>query len=388
MVLVEYNEFKYPEIELVERKGLGHPDTICDGLGEAISRALCKEYLERYGMIFHHNVDKITLVAGESSPKFNGGEVIKPIYILLAGRATQRIEKEVFPAHEVAIKATKDYLNENFFNLNVEEHVDLDSRIGQGSSDLISVFRERKEKPLANDTSIGVGYAPLTALERLVLSTEKMLTGRDYRKKKKFLGEDVKVMGFRKGEEYSLVVAAAFVGKNLSGIEEYIEAKEKLKEEVEAFAANLVGKEVKVAVNTADDYDKGSVYLTVTGLSAEMGDDGAIGRGNRCNGLITPMRPMSLEAVAGKNPVNHVGKIYNIIAKLAAEQIAKETNEKVNVFLLSGIGKPINKPLAAKVEISSNDEKVKNQAKEVLEYWLENIEKATEMFLRAEVETY
>ncbi len=59
-----------------------------------------------------------------------------------------------------------------------------------------------------------------------------------------------------------------------------------------------------VHVNTADDIKKKSVFLTVTGTSAEMGDDGSVGRGNRCNGLITPNRPMSMEATSGKNPID------------------------------------------------------------------------------------
>ncbi len=62
--------------------------------------------------------------------------------------------------------------------------------------------------------------------------------------------------------------------------------------------------------------------------SVEMGDDGATGRGNRGNCLITPMRPMSIEAIAGKNPVNHVGKIYNVIA----QQVAEETGDLVEEF--------------------------------------------------------
>ena len=45
-------------IEFVERKGIGHPDSIADGLAESVSRALCKMYIERYGRILHHNTDE------------------------------------------------------------------------------------------------------------------------------------------------------------------------------------------------------------------------------------------------------------------------------------------------------------------------------------------
>ena len=41
----------YPKAEVVERKGLGHPDTLCDGIAEAVSRALSKEYIKETGNI-------------------------------------------------------------------------------------------------------------------------------------------------------------------------------------------------------------------------------------------------------------------------------------------------------------------------------------------------
>jgi S-adenosylmethionine synthetase len=52
------------EVEIVERKGLGHPDTLCDAAMEHISQALSEAYLERFGAILHHNCDKGLLVAG------------------------------------------------------------------------------------------------------------------------------------------------------------------------------------------------------------------------------------------------------------------------------------------------------------------------------------
>ena len=88
----------------------------------------------------------------------------------------------------------------------------------------------------------------------------------------------------------------------------------------------ITSRKVTVHINTADDINTGSVFLTVTGTSAEMGDDGSVGRGNRCNGLITPNRPMSMEATSGKNPINHIGKIYNILStKLAKECVKRWT---------------------------------------------------------------
>ena len=75
-------------VEIVERKGIGHPDTVCDALAEELSRALCRFYLERFGLVLHHNVDKVLLWGGTSQPAFGGGKVIAPMEFYLAGRAT------------------------------------------------------------------------------------------------------------------------------------------------------------------------------------------------------------------------------------------------------------------------------------------------------------
>jgi S-adenosylmethionine synthetase len=39
--------------ELVERKGKGHPDSICDAVADAVSLAPCREYQAAFGRILH-----------------------------------------------------------------------------------------------------------------------------------------------------------------------------------------------------------------------------------------------------------------------------------------------------------------------------------------------
>jgi len=243
------------KVELVERKGVGHPDSIADGIAEAVSRALSKEYIKRYGIILHHNTDQVEVVGGRAYPRFGGGEVVKPIYILLSGRAVELVDQELFPVHEVAIRAAKDYLNNTIRHLDVENHVVIDSRIGQGSVDLVSVFNKAKENPipLANDTSFGVGFAPLTETERLVLETERLLNSEKFKKELPAVGEDVKVMGLRKGDEIDLTIAAAIVDSEVSGPKEYLEVKDKIREAVEELASDVTSRKVNVYVNTADD---------------------------------------------------------------------------------------------------------------------------------------
>jgi S-adenosylmethionine synthetase len=384
------------KVELVERKGIGHPDSIADGIAEAVSRALSREYIKRYGIILHHNTDQVEVVGGRAYPRFGGGEVIRPIYILLSGRAVEFIDREMFPVHEVAIKAAKDYLRKAVSHLDVDNHIIIDSRIGQGSVDLVSVFNKAKETPipLANDTSFGVGFAPLSETERIVLQTEKLLNSKEFKKKMPAVGEDIKVMGLRKGDEIDLTIAAAIVDSEVQDPKEYMEVKQGIYEEVKELAESITQRKVNIYVNTADDPNKDIYYITVTGTSAEAGDDGSVGRGNRVNGLITPNRFMSMEAAAGKNPVSHVGKIYNLLANLIANDIVKQIDgvEEVYVRILSQIGKPIDEPLVASIQILPKKGYSVGQfekgAQEIADEWLANITKIQKMILEDKLNVF
>ncbi|MHB8352091.1 MAG: methionine adenosyltransferase [Thermoplasmata archaeon] len=339
------------DIELVERKGIGHPDSMADGISESVSRALSRMYLDEYGRILHHNTDETQIVGGASEPKFGGGKVTAPIYILLVGRATTEVNGEKLPFRQTALDAAKKYVASVGSHLDVERHVEFDCKIGSGSVDLRGVFEQKSV--LANDTSFGVGFAPYSETERLVLETERFLTTKLV-KKLPALGEDVKVMGFRSDDTIHLTVAAALVDKEMADGQEYASVLQEIHDKVADQATKLTTKKVEIDVNTADDPELGRYYLTVTGLSMEAGDDGSVGRGNRANGLITPNRPMSLEATAGKNPVNHVGKIYNLLSHLIAQDIVKESGgnvREVHVRILSQIGKPVDEPQVASIQL-------------------------------------
>ncbi len=297
-------------VEVVERKGLGHPDTICDALAEALSWALCREYLKRYGAILHHNVDKALLCGGRAAPAFGGGKVIAPIQIYLAGRAVAETAGSHIPIEEIAVESAYAWLKANMHALDPQLHVQVHPRLQPGSFDLQALFCRgaRRETVLANNSSIGVGHAPLSPLEHLVLAIERQMNGRNRSTQNPAWGEDVKIMGIRRGNEADITVACAMIGRYLSDMGEYLAQKAMIEELVRSLADAHGFAACTTGVNLADDPDADAVYLTVTGTSAEAGDDGEVGRGNRVNGLITPYRPMSMEATAGKNPVNHVGQ--------------------------------------------------------------------------------
>ncbi|MFB6194589.1 MAG: methionine adenosyltransferase [Haloplanus sp.] len=350
------------EVEIVERKGVGHPDSLCDGIAENVSRALSNLYLDRVGEVLHYNTDETQLAAGHASPAFGGGEVVEPIHVLIVGRATRQYEAPdgtdyTLPVDSVALRAARDYLAETVPELEFGTDVVVDVRLGEGSGDLQTVFGEDGAAvPMANDTSFGVGHAPLTETERIVLDAEEYLNG-PYAADHPELGPDVKIMGKREGDHIDLTVAAAMIDRHLSGMEAYRDAVANVREAVADLARSRTDRTVAVEVNTADDYDDGAIYLTTTGTSAEQGDDGSVGRGNRANGLITPNRPMSMEATSGKNPVNHIGKIYNLLSTRIAETVVDEVAgiRDLRVRLLSQIGRPIDRPHVADAFVVTED---------------------------------
>jgi S-adenosylmethionine synthetase len=347
------------EVEIVERKGIGHPDTICDALAEKLSANLCKFYKEKFGFVLHHNVDKGLLLGGSASPKFGGGKVEEPIEIFLVGRAIKEYKGIKVPVDEFAIEGTKEWLRENIHALNPENDVRIHCLVRPGSVDLVDIYMRQLESgiPLSNDTSFGVGFAPFDEVENIVYNIERELNSRNFKKVHPEIGEDIKIMGVRKGEEIDITVACAFVDKFIEDINDYVEKRENVRRVAESIAKRFTSRKVNVHVNTGDDIERENVYITVTGTSSEAGDDGEVGRGNRANGLITPYRPMSLEAAAGKNPITHVGKLYNITANQIAQTVVKEIPEieEVYCYIVSQIGKPVTEPLALDVKVRSSE---------------------------------
>lgn len=361
-------------IEIVERKGKGHPDSLCDGAAEELSISLCKFYREQVGHILHHNVDKAVLVGGSSEAEFGGGKVTAPIQIDIVGRATPSWDSKNFDPNELFHEHIVNWLCNQVRYLK-PEHLQVRFRVRPGAVDLRKIFSDEDNPPSANDTSFAVGFAPLSELEKLVLETERFLNSEEGKNKFPQLGEDIKVMGVRDNDKIKLTIAAAFISSLVPDRQTYECVKSQVAQFVkEELAPKFTNREVEVFVNTADTPQ--TAYLTVTGTSAEAGDDGQVGRGNRASGLITPYRPMTLEAIAGKNPVNHVGKIYSIMSQLIAKRVVEEIPEakQVYCYMVSQIGKPITDPQVVSVEIwgvqaSRVQDKVKAVVDEVLGSW-------------------
>jgi S-adenosylmethionine synthetase len=371
-------------IEVVERKGLGHPDTMCDSIMNEVSVSLSKEYLKKAGTILHHNIDKSLLVAGEVETRFKGGLIKKPMKLIFGDRATYKVDGDEIPVEEIAVQTAKDWLKKNLRFVDPSKHVVYQVEIQPGSSALTDIFRRGGKVLEANDTSAAVGWAPLTKTEMAVLKTENYVNSKEFKKRFPESGEDIKVMGLRKDDDLELIIAIAFVDRFIDDEKQYFRKKNEILESIIQFVKeNNSFAKIKVQLNTLDTPGRGigGIYLTVLGTSADGADSGQVGRGNRVNGLISLNRPQCSEAAAGKNPVSHVGKIYNLLTHRMANEVYQQVPDvkEVYVWLLSKIGQPIDQPAVAAVQLIPDNraafKKIRKEAERVVDYELENIDK-------------
>ena len=380
-------------VELVERKGTGHPDSICDAIMEQVSVALSREYLDTFGRVLHHNVDKGLLVAGRTEPRLGGGTVQEPMRLVFGDRATAEYRGKRIEVGAIAEASAKKWLRENLRFVDPDRHIVFQDELKEGSPELTDIFE--REVIGANDTSAAVGYAPLTETERLVFATERYLNSAEFKQLFPEGGEDVKVMGYRRDRDLVLTVALAFVDRFVPDGRTYFARKEAIQIVLEEYLAReqRTFDRIRVSINTLDEpaRDEGGMYLTVLGTSAEGGDCGQVGRGNKVNGVIALNRPMGTEAAAGKNPVSHVGKIYTLLThRMAAEIYASVPGlREVYVWLCSQIGQPIDRPLIASAQLITQQgvalADVKPAVEAVIEHQLATINDFTTRLARGEL---
>jgi S-adenosylmethionine synthetase len=379
-------------VELVERKGIGHPDSICDSIMEATSVALCKQYEKTFGRIVHHNIDKCLLVAGKTSPHIGGGTVDERMRLVFGDRAIYEIDGKKVPVGEIAVATAEAWLRKNLRFVDPKKHMIFQNEIKPGSPELTDIF-DRKEIG-ANDTSAAVGYAPFTDTERIVLATERYINSPEFKQIYPEAGEDIKVMGMRRKRHVTLTVAMAFVDRFVKSEKGYFARKAEIAAAIEAFVGkqNCQFDKVTIDLNTLDLEGRGEdgMYLTVLGTSAEGGDCGQVGRGNKVNGVIALNRPMGTEAAAGKNPIAHVGKIYTLLTHEIAGKIYRGVPglTEVYVWLCSQIGHPIDKPLIASAQLvlqpGAKLTDVKKPVEEIMERELADIYSFTKRLAKGE----
>ncbi|MGQ9468690.1 MAG: methionine adenosyltransferase [Nitrososphaerales archaeon] len=393
------------EIEIVERKGIGHPDTLADALAENLSVAYSNYTLQHFGVVLHHNFDKLGILGGRSDVTYGYGKLTSPVRVLLNGRASISFSSEQVPVRDILEEETKRFFKEIFGELidpsqDIELHYNLNNVSGPGKiretkGSRAHLFNPRSinevkgyDRLVSNDTSIGCSYAPLSAFEQAILSIEQYLNSQKVKDKFPWIGTDIKVTGVRVKNKKSITVCVPQIAKYVPSQSRYKENIATIKSLIKEYLYDIYpDNDVELFINTRDDYEKQDIYLTAIGSSIESGDEGLVGRGNRINGLMTPLRPMSIEGICGKNPVYYVGKIYNIVAFNIANSLYKETNQPNEVFLVGQNGRDLLSPWKSIVKIyesQPNEELISS----IIEKKLEEIPKITQRLLRKEIKLY
>ncbi len=360
------NEIVFPsrDYEFIERKGSGHPDTLSDNLAEELSTAYSRYTLEKFGYILHHNFDKVGLLGGSSFVKFGEGHLTNPIRVLINGRASTRFGDSIIPVNDILIETAKKFLKKKFPLIDTEKDIDiiyaLSNKSSPGKTD-IEVKKEGTRKYWfeprgpedikelsflgSNDTSLGVGFYPFTALGNAIIKLSDVLAEEKFHEINPWLGTDIKIMASRINEKVSITLCIPQISTYVKDIQEYKLNLENIKKKILSFLNDKLSKySVDVNINTRDDYETGEIYLTAIGSSIESGDEGLVGRGNRINGLICTINPYTMEGACGKNPVYHIGKIYSIAAQDISKQISEELGSYVEVFLVSQSGRLLIDP--------------------------------------------
>lgn len=362
MVEVKRTKFIDKEFEFVERKGLGHPDTICDAIAETASKYYSQYFFKKYGRYAHHWFDKVMLIGGESVIKYGKGSLVKPYEVIFAGKCVKRFMQQDVPLKVIFKRAASEILGRVLYKFDPEKDlIIIDKTVDYtGSSrkniryqpEIIEDLIEPNCKSrVSNDCNLVCGYAPYSKIEQAVKLVENYYTDISYRDKHPEIGSDIKLVGTRENNEYNLLVNMPFIADYISNYNDYIDKSKKIICEIKNMLKEKIGIECKIDFNPSDRENK--PYLTSLGSAADTGDVGVVGRGNRINGLITPMRCMSIEAPAGKNPIDHTGKLYGILAHRLANEIFKITNCFVEIHIYVSKSTDIFKP--EKIVINIDD---------------------------------
>ncbi len=393
---LQHTSVEKQRVELVERKGTGHPDSICDAILDQISVALSQEYLDTFGRILHHNIDKGLLVAGRTEPRLGGGKVLESMRLVIGDRATAEYQGKRIDVAAIAEATTNEWIKQNLRFVDPDKHLIIQNELKEGSPELTDIFE--REKIGANDTSAAVGYAPLTETERLVLEAEHFLNSPDFKGEFPEAGEDIKVMGYRHDRHLTLTIALAFVDRFIPDIQTYFDRKTEIQTKIQDYLAakrNSID-QLSIEINTLDDPNRGEggMYLTVLGTSAEGGDCGQVGRGNKVNGVIALNRPMSTEAAAGLFNDTATTEIYTLLTHYIAAQVYQKVPglQEVYIWLCSQIGEPIDQPLIASAQLVTepgvNLSNIKSDINDIIQSQLDGIEDFTMRLARGEMSVW
>lgn len=389
------------DFEVVETKGKGHPDNLCDTLAEKISANYSKYCLNKYGYILRHMIDKLSILGGGSRVTFGKGVITEPIKILINGRFTDRYRDDKIDYMKIINETIREYFGELFPLLNFDKDVKIIDNThhnegpgvvftpdGKTNNYRKNFFEVTDEHDIerhynnfrCNDTSTTVSYFPMSKLERMVLDIEQTLNSKETKEKFPWIGTDIKVMGIRKKQKIEITCCIPLIALYIKNIYQYNEKISTIKIKVKKIAEKYFEKEnISIDLNTRDNYENNDLYLTAIGSAIESGDEGAVGRGNRSRGVIPFCRNFSMEASCGKNPVYHTGKLFTAIGDIISEKIYNNYGLENVVYCTSKMGDFIEDIWNISIEFNKEiTENIKQSIEKIVKEEVEEHKKVTE----------
>lgn len=346
-------------VEVVERKGVGHPDSLADALANEVSIAFSKVCLERYGLIPHHNVDKLYIGGGYYKNDYGQCDRLAPVLVRVNGRMTSTFGGVQIGIEEIQRNSVWRYLSQVMPRLTPDD-VRIDTNATQHTK-VPHWFspRDRTDVPdadnaRANDTSFCVGHWPPTLAESLAYRLERYFwEPKDGIAVPRFteIGQDIKVMVLRRENELEAILCVPTISIHTSSRDRYLELIKHHQEQLEALVGGLATDDQKIIVRV-NPYQ--SQYMLGIGSCIECGEEGMVGRGNSLNGVISSHRVHTLESWAGKNPVYHTGRVMGYLVAKLAKSVATQLHTKCTVSVLTRCGDSLFPPAMLHVATSGD----------------------------------
>ncbi|MCX6810043.1 MAG: S-adenosylmethionine synthetase [Candidatus Berkelbacteria bacterium] len=345
-------------LEIVERKGLGHPDTLADALADEVSRAYSLYCLDKFGAIPHHNVDKLYIGAGLFRRDYGQREMVKPIRVQINGRVSNTMNGQLIPLAYIQTSAVKRYLGYTLPHLDCENELVVECN-STTHSKVPYWFEPRDVSDLpeynsgtlrANDTSVCVAHWPPTLGERCAFELEQSFWTQGPEGFRvpvhDHIGQDIKVMVNRVSDELDITLCIPVISTKVSSQQEYVEALRSVEEKLAIQCKSILsGTRYKGSVKVNPDNGGGyHHYLLAIGSCIDCGEEGVVGRGNTNQGVISIFREHSVEAPDGKNPVYHTGRVLGTLTAVLSRRIYEQLGSACTIVVMTKNKFPLLSP--------------------------------------------
>lgn len=347
------NDYRDPSLEgfeVVERKGVGHPDSLADALANEVSIAYSRYCLDTIGVIPHHNVDKLYIGAGHYKNDYGVCERLAPVVVRVNGRMSSVFGDIDLNIEELQTSAVRNYIQQVMPTVTDEDLV-IEPNATQHTK-VQSWFTPRNvgdipdaTKPKANDTSVCIGHWPPSSAESLAYQLERYFwTEVNGHAVPRFaeIGQDIKVMVVRSGEQLEATLCVPAMSKHTASYDAYCEIMVMHEKKLQVLADTMFENSSLQPVVKVNPYQR--QYMLGLGSCIECGEEGMVGRGNNINGIIATHRIHTLESWAGKNPVYHTGRVYGYMTAKLARSISEQFSVKCTVTAVTRCGDSLFPP--------------------------------------------